>query len=520
VAKNSNWRELTIKGKNYDSLGSAAKAFGVHRNTLDYRLSRGWRPEEAVGIEPPPSHAGKQAGIEVIVQGVSFRNIKQAAAHFNRSYTWIFSRLREGATIEEALGLVKPQNILEDIHPELARQWHLTKNAPLTPSDVTCGSGKKVWWVCSHGHEWNATVNSRTSGLGCPYCSGQRPTDERNFSTEYPELLKEWDWEKNGTSLPQDYTPRSSSKVWWRCEKGHSWQATISNRTRNHTNGSCPYCSNRKLCDDNSLAQVRPDLSADWHPTKNKKLTPYDVVAGGHKKVWWKCKHGHEWKADISNRIHRGTGCPYCTHQTSRIEIAIYTELSALFENVEWRKKIGGYEIDIYFPDYKIGIELDGYYWHKNKNHKDLQKDREILKLGIQLYRLREVGLIRLNEKNVNYKHSEDDFDIIKRLLNNILNRALLDDFMRQKLTNYINGQGLINEGMYREIIANLPAPPADESLAAKYPHIAAEWAHDLNSPLLPEHFLPNANKKVWWRCSNGHTWKTTLNIRVPPVST
>jgi hypothetical protein len=88
-------------------------------------------------------------------------------------------------------------------------------------------------------------------------------------------------------------------------------------------------------------------------------------------------------------------------------------------------KKIGGYEIDIYFPDYKIGIELDGYYWHKNKNHKDLQKDREILKLGIQLYRLREVGLIRLNEKNVNYKHSEDDFDIIKRLLNNILNRAV-----------------------------------------------------------------------------------------------
>jgi hypothetical protein len=80
-----------------------------------------------------------------------------------------------------------------------------------------------------------------------------------------------------------------------------------------------------------------------------------------------KGQHGHQWKADISNRIHRGTGCPYCTHQTSRIEIAIYTELSALFENVEWRKKIGGYEIDIYFPDYKIGIELDGYYWHKNK---------------------------------------------------------------------------------------------------------------------------------------------------------
>jgi hypothetical protein len=115
VAKNSNWRELTIKGKNYDSLGSAAKAFGVHRNTLDYRLSRGWRPEEAVGIEPPPSHAGKQAGIEVIVQGVSFRNIKQAAAHFNRSYTWIFSRLREGATIEEALGLVKDKAILSSV---------------------------------------------------------------------------------------------------------------------------------------------------------------------------------------------------------------------------------------------------------------------------------------------------------------------------------------------------------------------------------------------------------------------
>ena len=35
---------------------------------------------------------------------------------------------------------------LEEYAPDLAKQWHPTKNGDLKPMDVTYGSKKKVWW--------------------------------------------------------------------------------------------------------------------------------------------------------------------------------------------------------------------------------------------------------------------------------------------------------------------------------------------------------------------------------------
>ena len=58
-------------------------------------------------------------------------------------------------------------------YPELARQWHPTKNGALTPSDVLPGSHQLVWWLCPNGHEWRAQVKSRVSGAGCPICTNR-----------------------------------------------------------------------------------------------------------------------------------------------------------------------------------------------------------------------------------------------------------------------------------------------------------------------------------------------------------
>lgn len=515
MANRSNCREIIVNGQKFDSIGSAARTFGVSRNTLDYRLSKGWTPEQAVGIEPRPRFAASTAGRTVIVEGHEFDSIRQAAKFYGRSYTYIFSRLKEGCSLEKALGLIKRNDTLLSEYPELVKQWHPTKNKSINPNDVTPGSGKKVWWKCSNGHEWEAVINSRVRGMGCPYCSGQLPTSDRNLATEYPELLKEWDWEKNVSKKPEYLTPRSGNKVWWQCEKGHSWQATISNRTRNFKNSTCPYCSKKKLCEENSLAKVRPDLAGQWHPTKNKGLTAKHVVAGGSKKVWWICKHGHEWQATIKSRVHKGTGCPKCSLQTSRIEIAVYSEVDALFDNTEWRKKIEGIECDIFIEDYNIGIEIDGVYWHKKRPHQELEKSTLFEAKGIQLFRLREDDLPLLSNRDISYKSSEDEYVIISRLVQKLLLFVKLSSEKEAKLREYVKGKRLINEKIYRKMVANLPAPPPGQSLADKYPEIAREWAYDLNVPLLPEHFWPSANKKVWWRCSSGHTWKTTMNLRV-----
>ena len=55
--------------------------------------------------------------------------------------------------------------------PDIAKEWHPTKNGNLTPKDVTYGSGKKIWWLCENGHEYFSCVYNRTGGKGCRKCN-------------------------------------------------------------------------------------------------------------------------------------------------------------------------------------------------------------------------------------------------------------------------------------------------------------------------------------------------------------
>lgn len=514
MIKQLNKRKIIIQDKEYKSLESAANAFGKSRNTVDYRLSKGWTPEQAVGLVPPPGFASKTSGIPVQVEGREFKTLKEASKYYKRAYTHVIEILKKGRSIEQALGLVKRADTLEREYSELAKQWHPTKNNGLTPNDISYGSGLRVWWQCSNNHEWEAVINSRRQGSGCPYCAGQKPTEKKNFAITYPELLKQWNFEKNKNLDPFKLTPRSNQKVWWTCEKDHSWQATITNKTRVGYKGECPYCLNRKLCKDNSLSFLRPDIAQDWHPTKNHPLTPDDVIAGGGVKVWWVCKHNHEWQATVGTRVNNSTGCSKCSLQTSRIEIAVYAEIKALFANVAWREKIEKYECDIFLPDQKIGIEIDGVYWHKPRSNVDTIKQKLFEEKGIQLFRLREEGLPLLSERDISFKWSDNTFPIISSLINQIIKFADFTDAEREKLQNYIDGDSLLNNKLYREIVSHLPAPPYELSFAAKKPELVKEWAYDLNAPLSPEHFKPASNKNIWWRCERNHIWKTSLNNR------
>ena len=103
-----------------------------------------------------------------------------------------------------------PDYNLSKLYPELAQQWHATKNKELTPLDVTPGSNRMLWWLCSRGHEWEAIINSSSRGHGCPYCAGQRITKVNNFGVKYPELAREWHPLKNKELTPYDVMSRLS----------------------------------------------------------------------------------------------------------------------------------------------------------------------------------------------------------------------------------------------------------------------------------------------------------------------
>ena len=205
-------------------------------------------------------------------------------------------------------------NDFASVSPALAQQWDYRKNMPLVPADVSAGSQRSVWWRCEKGHSWRAAVRSRTVGSGCPICAGkQLSLGENDLAALYPALAKQWDAEKNGRLTPRDVLPGTEKKVWRRCERGHSWRAAVSSRTR--AGSGCPYCAGKQVLPGfNDLATLEPRVAAEWHPTLNGTLTPQMVTTGSRKKVWWQGQCGHVWCAVIFSRAGKQhCGCPVCS---------------------------------------------------------------------------------------------------------------------------------------------------------------------------------------------------------------
>ena len=135
-------------------------------------------------------------------------------------------------------------------YPEIAAEWHPTKNAPLLPEDVSAKCNKKVWWLCrKYKHSWQASVGDRTRGgkeTSCPFCRNKRILVGFNdLATTHPDICREWDYAKNGDLKPEEVSFGAEKKVWWICAAcGHEWQAFVYTRTKGH---GCPVCSRRHI---------------------------------------------------------------------------------------------------------------------------------------------------------------------------------------------------------------------------------------------------------------------------------
>ena len=207
---------------------------------------------------------------------------------------------------------IKGETDLATVHPQIVKMW--SPRNKLLPTEVTAASHRKVWWICEHGHEWEAQIDAVTiMGCGCPYCAGKRAIPgETDLATLRPELMAQWDFEKNNID-PRETTVSSHDKVWWKCELGHSWQAVVFSRTKEKASG-CPYCSGRLVLPGfNDLATLKPKLAEQWYQPLNGALKPENVTLGSNKKVWWQCSDGHVWQAFVYARTRiNGSGCPVC----------------------------------------------------------------------------------------------------------------------------------------------------------------------------------------------------------------
>ena len=214
-------------------------------------------------------------------------------------------------------------------NPSWLSEWNYTLN-DVDPRDVFLNSSTPYWWTCANGHNFKASPNNRNGGKGCPYCSNHKVLKGFNdLETLYPKLLVEWDYEKNIDVLPNSVTSGSDKKVWWKCSYcGNEWYINIYKRVAGN---GCAVCAGKKvLVGYNDLATTAPHIAQEWNYDKNIDIQPSAVTKNSNKKVWWKCKNGHEWPASVNNRTN-GRGCPYCSKLShSRI---LNVETGEIFES-------------------------------------------------------------------------------------------------------------------------------------------------------------------------------------------
>jgi len=210
---------------------------------------------------------------------------------------------------------------LADQHPELLESWHVALNGNVGPKDVKPRSNDLRWWACPMGHDpWQATPSSRVRGTGCRRCAelarGARnaaPAPGESFADRFPELVAEWDIERNNGVIPSQIKPFSNKNYAWKCPRcGHRWKALASNRAQG---AGCAVCH-----------------SGGFHPER-----PAYVYLLGHPGL-------HSWKVGISAQDGKRLG-HFRSKGWTQIHLESFSE-GADARNVEaavhrwWRKDL------------------------------------------------------------------------------------------------------------------------------------------------------------------------------------
>ena len=325
---------------------------------------------------------------------------------------------------------------------------------------------------------------------------------ENDLATTHPKVAQDADgWD------PKTITAGSSEKRDWKCDLGHTWSSVVASRTRSKPCG-CPYCGNRKvLAGFNDLASKYPDVAEQAHG-----WDPRAVVATTHKKFEWICEAGHTWTAAVAKRVPpQNTGCPYCAN---RLVLAGFNDLATT--HPEMAKEADGWDPAKVGPGSTKRLN-----WKCKKGH--ARSARPVSRTAKKKLGLRN-------------KDAECPFCTNRKVLAGFNDLATT----HPDIANEADGWDPTTIGAGSNIrlpwkcelghtwliapnkrtcrgdgcpyCANVKLMTGFNDLATRHPEIA-EQADGWD----PSTVMDGSNKKLAWKCSEGHTWFASVYTRLPP---
>jgi len=385
--------------------------------------------------------------------------------------------------------------------------WDFKKNK-IYPEQLVYKSGKSIFVRCYSDHE-NKINAYRIEKYKCPQCYNTKASESYNFLVLNPGIDKYWAFDKN-KKTPNQYMPNSEDVVWWRCSKGHLFEASV--RSRHVSKAKkffCLVCNNRIVTSDNNLTVTHPELIKEWHPTKNK-ITPKEVTYGSAKLIYWINDDGFEWKASINSRTNIGTRSGKKGFYKARKENSIGIKFPELIK--EWhptKNKLKPTEVGA-----GSGKEI---WWKCSNNHEWMMKPSERIR-GKRIVECKkcpkkknllndcpeivDIWDYNLNPKGPEYfspsGYAEANFKCNK---GHSYKRRI--DVIRRSLRAENNGCPECSRKTVNK----------DNSIASTHPHLLNEWDYE-NNKKSPELIAPGTRYNAFWICPVGHSYRNEVYRR------
>ena len=394
----------------------------------------------------------------------------------------------------------------KDYSPSIAREWDYKKNGQLNPDTIGHGSTKKVFWICPEGHSYQARIDHRTiMHSGCPYCAGKLPiVGQNDLATLYPDIAKEWDYEKN-TDCPDNYLPQSNKLVSWKCPYCElPYKKRIDARVRNRV--GCPNCAKEKgtsFQEQSFLFYLSRVAKAEG---RNRdygcEIDIYlpELMVG----IEYNGKYYHK-----SQKIKDQQKQELLKKQGVRLISIVEDEKNHCEGDVIELKCSDTFRMDD--PDLEWGIrtvfDMLGLVCPSINVKRDqiAIKEQYIISRKENSFAKRYPELANEWNTEKNGKLRPENFTCGSSH-RAFFNCPVCKTVYPQKIANRTRGMGC-------PVCAGKQVKKGYNDLLTKYPEVARPWGS--RNLLAPDECLPGSDRKVWWQCDKcGQEWQATISSR------